>query len=354
VLDVIEEPDGRVLHCLEGDPGMEMVCGSVNAKRRRDHMQQHTGQHLLSATCLALMGRQTVSFHLGSQRCSIDLPGEPPDQLDLDAVERRANEVAWEGRAVRTRILGREELDTLRKPPPPGVEAVRVVEIEGWDTSACCGTHVRSTSEVGLIKLLAVERVRSDTRLHFICGHRALEECANSLRRQQELVGLLTCHPDELAGKCARLQSELKSLRKASEALRAEVAAAKVVAWIEESPRAAGVALVVRQLESGGSDSLGAAASAVAARGGVAILGLSGERASLLFMCPESLHVDLRPAMQAACTVIDGRGGGPKSRVQGSGKRPQAMPEALAAARDEVLRQMGVDPGAFDKPGAGA
>ncbi|MFQ5599357.1 MAG: DHHA1 domain-containing protein [Candidatus Krumholzibacteriia bacterium] len=353
VLDVAEDPRGRVVHRLETDPGAEHVRGVVDAERRRDHMQQHSGQHLLSATCVVLLRRETLSFHLGAERCSIDLPGAVLTLEELDRLERRANEIVWEGRPVRARHLGRDELARLRKSPPEGVDVVRVVEIEGWDLNACCGTHVRRTSEIGLIKLLGQERVRDQTRLHFVCGRRALEECARGLRRQDELVRLLTCHPDELSAKVERQLSDLKSLRKASESLRRQVAATRAAAWAASAPRAGEVPVVVRRLEDPDPAALRATAEAIVARGGLALLGIAAARAQVLFMCPDDLQVDLRSAMRAAGEVLGGRGGGPPHRVQGAGSRCDSLPEALRAARDDVLRQLEIDPTNFDKRSSG-
>ena len=347
VLEVVEDEAGQVVHRLSRAPRGEVVRGRVDGARRRDHMQQHSGQHLLSATCVALLGRETLSFHLGAERCSIDLPGDALAPEDLVRVERRANEIDWEGREVRARIVPASDLADMRKAPPTGVEAVRVVEIEGWDTNACCGTHVRRTNEIGLVKLLGQERLGRGTRLHFACGGRALAECDRAQRRVDEMVRALTCHPDELAEKCAALLAAGKSAHKELVALRVELAGLRARTWVAEAPRAAGVPLVVREVEAAEPAMLGPAAEAVVAAGGIALLGMQAGRAHLLCMRPPGVELDLRPALQAATALVDGKGGGRPDRVQGSGPRAARLADALAAARHEVLRQLVPGPESF-------
>jgi alanyl-tRNA synthetase len=347
VLEVLEAPDGAIVHRVERDPGPARLAGHVDAVRRRDHMQQHSGQHLLSATCLALGGRATLSFHLGSQRCSIDLPGEPLDDPALAAIERRANEIVWEARPVRARFVAAEELDPLRKAPPAGIERVRVVEIEAWDANACCGTHVARSSEIGPILLLGQERLGRGTRLHFVCGARAVEEAARLVRRQDELVRLLTCHPEAVVEGAARLQAEAKALRKERDRLHGELAAARAAAWIDAAPSPGGVPLVARVVE-GGAAALRPACEALVAGGAIALVAARDDgRLPFLFQRPAAVEIDLRPALQAACGVAGGKGGGSASRVQGSGERAEALEAALEAARAAVLRQLGVDPSAL-------
>jgi alanyl-tRNA synthetase len=177
--------------------------------------------------------------------------------------------------------------------------------------------------------------------LHFACGGRALAECGRAQQRVDEMVRALTCHPDELAERCAALLASGKAAHKELAALRAELATLHATAWVAEAPRAAGVPLVVREVEGAEPEVLGPAAAAIVGQGGIALLGLRGERAHLLCMRPEAVGVDLRPALQAATALLDGKGGGRPDRVQGSGPRAAALADALAAARAEVLRQLG-------------
>lgn len=339
VLDVTEGEEEQIVHRVERPLGARHVHGRVDGGRRRDHMQQHSGQHLLSATCWSLFQRETLSFHLGAERCSVDLSGETLDRGTLAKLEQTTNEIVWEGRSVAARFVPIAEVEALRKAPPPGVEQVRVVEIEGWDRNACCGTHVHRTSEIGLVLLLAQERVGRGVRLHFVCGTRALAWLRQAQEREGDLVRLLTCHPDDLREKCERLVAENKALRKAIEAGVAQRAAREAEAWLSEAPRVGGVAWVAR-LVQGDEAELRAAADAVVARGGIALLGRRAERAHLLFARPETIDLDLRPVLAAASVGLGGRGGGPPARVQGSGPLVDALPAALETAERIVAESL--------------
>ncbi len=336
VLDVFEAPDGAVVHRVRRAPDADRVHGVVDAVRRRDHMQQHSGQHLLSATLLALLGRDTLSFHLGTERCSIDIEGAALPGPEFDRIEARANEIVWEARPVAARFLAAGEEAALRKAPPAGSGPVRVVEIEGWDQNACCGTHVRRTSEIGLVKLLGQEKVKGGTRLSFACGVRALGECTRALRRADALALALTCHPDAVAGKVDQLTQEARSLRKESDALRLALAGFEAREWIAAAPRPGGVPLVVHGVETAEVDALRAWADAIVGQGGIALLGAQKPRVQLLFARGDATAIDLRPALATACGLVEGKGGGPPARVQGSGLRPEALDAALEAARSIV------------------
>jgi alanyl-tRNA synthetase len=339
VLEVVLAADGAVVHRMARAPVAGEVHGRVDAARRRDHMQQHSGQHLLSATCVALAGRHTLSFHLGTERCSIDLPGPLLAPEALLAIELRANELVWEARPVRARFLAPEEAMELRKTVPEGLASVRVVEIEGWDRNACCGTHVRRTSEIGLVRILRQEKVGDATRLEFACGYRALAATSRAGEQLDGLVRLLTCHPDELAERCAKLVEESKASRKMISGLEAQLASTRAAAWCATAERAGGRAVVVQAIEA--EPQLAAHASAIVAAGAVAILGSAGSTARLLFARPDDLDLDLRPALAAACALVGGRGGGPPHRVQGAGPQASGLGAALAAARLEVCTRLG-------------
>src|SRR5262249_1941888 len=162
---------------------------------------------------------ETLSFHLGRERCSIDVPGVLFAPAELALIESRANDIVAEARPVRARFLGPGEEAALRKELPAGAGPGRGIEIGGWGTNGCCGTHVRRTSEIGLVKLGSQEKVKGGTRLYFACGARAVGECDRAMRRVEALAASLTCHPDALAEKIERLVEDAKSARKDGEAL---------------------------------------------------------------------------------------------------------------------------------------
>src|ERR1700694_5053006 len=180
VAEVADAEDARILHYLEAPPKLPVagvrVRGSIDRERRRDHMQQHSGQHVLSAAFVELYQLPTVSFHMGEDYCSIDLATPSVSSEQIAGAETRANEVVFENRPVQIRYVSRAEAEKLglRKLPPAEHDELRLVEIAEFDLSACGGTHVDTTGQIGSILLRKTERVRQGTRVEFVCGGRAV------------------------------------------------------------------------------------------------------------------------------------------------------------------------------------
>ena len=178
VIEVAEREDGTVLHFLEATAPIakgSRIRGLIDADRRRDHMQQHSGQHVLSAAFVRLFDMGTVSFHMGNEYCSIDLDTASLTPEQVEAAEHLANEVILEERPVKIRFVTREEASGLglRKLPPGDKHELRLIDIHNFDLTACGGTHVRGTGQIGCILLRKTERVRQGMRVEFVCGLRA-------------------------------------------------------------------------------------------------------------------------------------------------------------------------------------
>lgn len=225
VLDVTGEGD-EVLHKVASLPG---GTGAVRCRldwdRRFDHMQQHSGQHLLSAVCLRLFEAATVGFHLGADTCAIDVDKPELSPERLDRIEREANRLICGNLPVTSYWVTEEEASRLPLVKPAQArDRVRIVEIEGVEVNACGGTHVSSTGSLGLIKLLKAEKQKGNTRIYFKCGYRALAEF-NECQRILNILGS-RFHtgkeelPDRIAGwelEAKRLQAELSRLKEENE-----------------------------------------------------------------------------------------------------------------------------------------
>lgn len=182
VLDVISE-DENVLHKVASPLGEGVVTCEVDWQRRFDHMQQHSGQHLLSAVCRDLYQAMTVSFHLGTDYATIDVEQPELSPLQLATIEREVNQQIYKNRVVSSYFVTEEELAKLPLVKQPKVtENIRIVEIQDVEYNACGGTHVSSTGEIGMIKLLKAEKQKGHTRIYFKCGYRALQEFNDSLK----------------------------------------------------------------------------------------------------------------------------------------------------------------------------
>lgn len=220
----VEEENGLILHFLEKELSGEEVRGRIDWPRRFDHMQQHTGQHILSQAFYELVRGETLSFHLGQEESTVEISLPAIKDETLTRVEDLANQVLFSDLEVKTYFLPEEEIGSipLRKPPRKA-GLIRVVEVEGFDYSACGGTHCRRTGEVGLIKILKQEKIRGNIRFSFVCGFRSLREFENRRRWLQQAARLFSAEEAEVAVWAEKNLSELRSLKKRQKKLEERV-----------------------------------------------------------------------------------------------------------------------------------
>ncbi len=362
----VSEDSGGVRHLVEGtlSPGEE-VEGAIDWGRRFDHMQQHSGQHLLSRVFLETGRLRTVSFHLGAETCTIDLDGPAPSPETLDAVEERANGIVFANAPIRHRVVGAVELEALaangggardeeragaaavsgavlRSRLPEGVERVRIVEIEGRDRSTCCGTHVRSTGEIGVVKILGMERMKGLARVEFVCGGRAARDYAAKHRLLAALAGSFTTDWRELPRVAAKLGEEARDLRKKYEDLGRELARYRAAEIAAPTGSAGGFAVVKRILESGDARSLRETASTIReSERTIVLLALAGPNPALVFGCSPGVPLDMGELMKSSAARIGARGGGTRDFAQGGGGDGARVAEALDHAERLVREALG-------------
>lgn len=334
VSDVVEE-GGEIYHVVAGDVEGE-VRGVIDWERRRDHMQQHHGQHLLSEAFIRVAGAATTAFHLGREDCSIDLD-KRVEALDIERAETLANMVVVENRPVVAQLHPPDEARRLlRKPPPEGVGNVRVVRAGDFDSQACCGTHPRSTAEVGVIQVTGEEKGKTGSRLYFVCGFRALREARENARILRKLGQMLSTSRAGLEASCER------ALADAAEARRALEAAEKELAVHAGRELAARGAVAVQAYDGRSAAFLRAAATeAVRVAESIALVGATGENGLLVFARGAKAEVDLRPLFQEAVALLQGKGGGSPKFVQGGGPGKD-VEAALRLAEGKVRAALGL------------
>ncbi|HOT92472.1 MAG TPA: DHHA1 domain-containing protein [Anaerolineae bacterium] len=246
VIDVWDEEDGTIWHLLTAMPVADAVTGTIDWGRRFDHMQQHTGQHLLSAAFVAVMGAQTVGFHLGTEASTIDL--DCP-QLSWEAafqVEDEVNRIVWENRPVTIHTVTHDDLRNIPLRKPPQVTGnIRVIWVEGYDASACGGTHVQATGEVGLIKITGLERYKGGVRVTFLCGERALRDYRRALHTLREAGNALSIGQDEVPQAVTRLQDELQTARRALNKAQSQLLEFEADHLWETTPEVEGVRRII-------------------------------------------------------------------------------------------------------------
>ena len=344
VTDVFQERD-RVLHRVQGASEFKMnqqVECSIDWSRRFDHMQQHSGQHILSQAALKLLDAPTEGFHLSDRSLTIDLAIDSMGYERAGELERYANQIIWEDRPVSVSFTeGGVAAGTRSRALHNDATSVRVVEIADFDRSACGGTHVSRTGQVGLIKILAWEKVRQHTRLHFACGGRALADYQDRHRATRELVGALGVQESELCASVKRLQETSRAGHQEAQELRAELIRFQAQDWLNQARtvnvrgRPARFVAVEVTLPSGMKPKQ-VAGAAIAAGAGIAVLGCRGGTMTAVVMCEPGLPIDCGRAVRNVCSTTGLRGGGSNSFAQIGGFDATRMSEVISALTEEI------------------
>lgn len=342
VTDVQVDDDGVVWHTLAGPLDTDEVIGVVDWPRRLDHMQQHHGQHLLSAAFETLYQMPTVSFHLGVDSATIDLaaPGLQPAQLE--AVESLVNEVIWDNRPIHARFVGREELATIPLRKPPTVEGeVRVVSVPDFDHSACGGTHPTATGAVGMLHIRRTEKRGAETRVEFVCGGRALRDLRWKHGLVTRLAGAASVGLDELEEKVTRLQAEHGALRKELTETRSILRGWIAQEMIDTQGSGGPVRVLSEVFRDRPAEEVRLLAMEVAARNGCALFAaVDGDRATLVFAAPTvpdgGPPCDCGALLREVLAEFGGRGGGQRTLAQGSLADPARAQEAVRWAAERV------------------
>ncbi|MCA1561016.1 MAG: DHHA1 domain-containing protein [Acidobacteria bacterium] len=333
VVDVVDREDGTIAHVIEGALAAGAVRGAIDWPRRFDHMQQHTGQHILSAAFDRLHGAATVSVHLGARSCTIDLGREvTPD--GLASAEQDANRVVWEDRTVSVRFVGAEQAAAMplrKEPARPG--PLRLIEVADYDLSACGGTHVARTGSVGLIAVSGWERFKGGVRVEFVCGGRAL----GAFRAQHDAVTgsvrLLSVLPSVLPAAIERVQCENKDLKRALKGLQDRLAGYEALTLAAGGERIGGAIVVLKAMEGWDGAGLKTLAAAIAARPGHAAILISASNPALIVISrAPGLPLDPAGTLQRLTAQFGGKGGGRGDLAQGGGLAAEP-PVILDAAR---------------------
>ena len=336
VADVIDE-DERIAHVLaaplSGHAVGDTVRGEVDWQRRFDHMQQHTGQHLLSAVFADLFGYETVSVHFGADRSSLDLDVGAIDAARLGKAEQRANQIVWENRTVSVAFEDSAIATGLRK-PPPRAGMLRIVTIEGLDRSACGGTHVRATGEIGAITLRGSERVRKQTRVEFLCGARVIRQARADFDALSTIALSVKASMAEAPALVAAQSSELREATAARKKLESELAVHEARALYDATaPTAGGVRVAVVRRETGSLEELRPLAMAFAGSSRAVFIASVASPARVLVAAAGDAGVDAGGVLKTALTAAGGRGGGSSRLAQGTVPNASALESLVSAIR---------------------
>jgi alanyl-tRNA synthetase len=338
VVGVFEDGD-RIVHVLAEELAGARVRGEVDWARRFDHMQQHSGQHILSQCFIEVLDGETRSFHLGETASSLEIGIRDIGDEDLDKIEARANEIVFQDLEVKTYFVPENKIESvpLRRPPKKA-GLLRIVEISGFDYSACGGTHVRRTGEVGPIKIVGSEKIRGNLRFEFLCGGRAVRDYALKTRLLAALSSRLSAQDKDIPAAVDKIIQDGKFSRKKIRKLAEELAVYEAQAVIG---KAAGRIIKAVWTEKTPDEARLLALNVI--RGGkfVVLYGVRGEdRDHLVLARSENLAVDLRELLPVVFGRVKGKGGGSPSLVDIVLERGEDMEAALDTAAEWLESRM--------------
>jgi alanyl-tRNA synthetase len=296
-------------------------------------MQQHTGQHILSEAFLQLLDAQTVSFHLGEEVCTIDLDRPTLEPAEAQQVEDLANEIVFADRPVLTRFVTPEEIPALGLRKAPTVQTdVRIVEVEGFDRSPCCGTHCARTGQVGPIAIRRWERRGQETRVEFVCGWRAVRDYRWKTATVNELALAFSVKDREVAAAVQRLMQEAADSRRELQRSREELLANEAARLLTAATVWRDIRIVCQAMDRDVAEVRKLASLLVAEPRTIALLGIGGQQARLIFARSTDVPVDMAALLKKTCQGFGGSGGGQPHLAQGGGFPGEHVSAALDLA----------------------
>jgi alanyl-tRNA synthetase len=346
VTEVSDTQDGRVVHYLDAPlkdvrPGTR-IRGEIDPSRRRDHMQQHSAQHVLSAAFVRLFNIPTVSFHMADDYCSIDLDTPSLTKAQIEAAEKLTNDIILENRDVEIRFTPREEAAALglRKLPPAERDELRLIDIHDFDLSACGGTHVNHTGQIGGVLLRKSEKVRQGYRIEFVAGQRAVATARHDFTTLTETAALFSAQIYDLPQQARKSLDEIKTLRKQREQSLDELAAALAASLLAETPENYGRRVIVRTFPDRDLNFIKLLAQKLTreSRAAIALLATAGPQPALVFAQSAGQPNDMGALLKDTVAKLGGRGGGSKDLAQGGVPSSEDLDAALAAAAESLTR----------------
>jgi len=335
VLDVRDEEE-EIVHIVDRELEPGSVKGCIDWARRLDHMQQHTGQHLLSAMFQERFGRPTVSFHLGTDACTIDLRGPEPSEEILEGAERAANQVIFEDRPISVRYGTAEDLAELgarKEVQRSGI--LRAIEIEGADLQPCGGTHLKRTAQIGLVLVRRCTKMRQDWRVEFVCGRRAEHVARQDFLRLRRTAERLGCSTDEIVAAAERVVSERDAHFKSARATLQRLAEVDAALELRSSAGAGEMRLIARLFpeEAAPAEYLGHFATQLAKSEKTVALLARFPGGDVIFAQHPSAGKDMNALLKQVMQQFGGKGGGTRDFARGRLNDATQAEKALASAK---------------------
>lgn len=336
VINVVKE-EGRILHLIDQQLPNERVFGQIDWTRRFDLMQQHSGQHILSQAILQTTEAATIGFHLSGDYATIDISRADLSDDDLFSAETLANQIIYENRPITARFVSTEELPTIPLRKQPNVSGpIRVITIADFDWSACGGTHVSQTGEVGVVKVIKQEQKKGGMRLTFLCGARALRHYHQVNGQIRAVARQLSTATDDVVEGVGQQLAVAKQARKDSEKIGQQLLAYEAKSLKEKAINVAGKSVISQAFDDKSVDEVRQMARYLIndnSNGDLIVLfGVKAQKGQLIFARSVNVDLHMPVLLQVAGKIIGGSGGGTPDMAQGGGPHSEKVPEALTAA----------------------
>jgi alanyl-tRNA synthetase len=318
-----------IIHVLDRDPGQDVVRLEIDFQRRYDHMQQHTAQHLLSQVLLNLFNAPTLSFAIGPEHSSIEIGRQALDEKEIRILESECARLIFANLPVS--IFESEDISALHLRKPPKVRGViRVVEIAGVDQSACGGTHLRSSAEIGLLKIIKTDRVRANVRLYYVAGLRALGDYQQKHEAMARIQHAITLPWTEIPAQVEKLLAEKNGLRRELKKMQRRKLEKEIAASVASSEP-----LVIREFSGVDSTDMRYFAAALLQRG-KQVLAYSQDPQKYIIIGRGLGSFDLRRISTQIFGLLGGKGGGSENLLEGHGQDFFRLPEVIALLRTSL------------------
>jgi alanyl-tRNA synthetase len=342
VVDVFEREDGQIVHVTDREVALGHVRGSVDWPRRFDHMQQHSGSHVLSAAFIALFNIPPVSFHMGKTISTIDVAASSISTEQLENIERFVNEIIFEDRPIQVRYGTGADLASLgvrKESERAGI--LRAVEIQGVDIQACGGTHVARTGQIGMILIRRVKKVRENWRVEFVCGQRARRVARGDFALLEDISQRLTCGPDTINAGITRILNERTIAVRSGQRYLDQAAGlqAQLLVNKERADRPAQPPRTVTGvLAEGDMEFLRSVATNIISEPGVVALLASEANGSIVMAKADGVAIDMTALLRESVASCNGKGGGTKDFAQGSAPEGTDLHRVLKFAADRIAQ----------------
>jgi alanyl-tRNA synthetase len=342
VLDV-RLKDGKIVHYVDGEVSSTEVHGKIDAVRRLDFMQQHTGQHILSQSLLQACRFNTVSVHFGEDITTIEMQTPAVTKQELEKVEELANSIIMRNLPVKVHWVSPEEVPKFNvRRPPPDVNEIRLVEIEGFDVTACGGTHLARTGEVGLIKIVGLEKIRGRVRLLVKIGKRVLAEYGKKNELVQELVQTLTCGQEDIIPRIRTMQMQLKEFQREISGMESRLMANEAQAALSSATEVNGKKIVKKIFRDADYNKVKAFTDEIISEPNRVVVGMNVNGEQLRWIIAHSLaaELDMRQLIEPLLHIIEGKGGGRPNMLQGGGKNPGGVEKFLEKLDHDLQQEL--------------